>query len=80
MCLAVPGKIISIDESNQENRTARVQFGETEREISIQWLEEVNIGDYILAHVGTALCKMDEREANLTLRALHEMRQAEKEY
>jgi len=79
MCLAVPGKIISIDESNPEMKIARVKFGDAEREISIQWLEDVRIGDYILAHVGTALCKVDEEEANLTLKALREMWDAETE-
>ena len=78
MCLAVPGKVISIDENNPEMRTARVQFGEVEREISIQWLENVHIGEYILAHVGTALCKLDEKEAEQTLGALHEIWEAEK--
>jgi len=77
MCLAVPGKIISIDESNPEMRMARVKFGEAERDISVQWLEDVEAGDYILAHVGTALCKVDEKEAELTLRALREMWEAE---
>ena len=79
MCLAVPGKVISIDDSNPELRKARVRFGEVEREISIQWLDDVHTGDYILAHVGTALCKVDEKEAMLTLGVLREMRDAEKE-
>jgi hydrogenase expression/formation protein HypC len=77
MCLAVPGKVIFVDESNPEMRTARVRFGEVEREICIQWLEDVNPGDYILAHVGTALSKVDEKEARITLEALREMWEAE---
>jgi hydrogenase expression/formation protein HypC len=79
MCLAVPGKVISVDESNPDLRMARVKFGEAERDISIQWLEDVSEGDYILAHVGTALCKVDEKEAKLTLEALREMWDAEAE-
>ena len=73
MCLAVPGKILSIDESNPDLKMARVQFGEAIREICIQWVDGVVIGDYILAHVGTALNKIDEADAQYTLDALREM-------
>jgi len=73
MCLAVPGKILSIDRSNPEAPMARVQFGATIRDISIQWLNDVHVGDYIMAHVGTALSKVDEEDAKFTLDALREM-------
>jgi hydrogenase expression/formation protein HypC len=73
MCLAVPGKILSIDRSNPEAGMARVRFGATIRDISIQWLDDVQVGDYILAHVGTALSKVDEADAKFTLNALREM-------
>lgn len=73
MCLAVPGKILSIDQSNPDLKMARVQFGEAVREICIQWVDDVAIGDYILAHVGTALSKIDEADAKYTLDALREM-------
>ena len=73
MCLAVPGQIISIDDSNPEMKMAKVRFGEVIRNISIQWLNDVGIGDYILAHVGTALSKVDEADARFTLDALREM-------
>lgn len=73
MCLAVPGKILSIDRSNPDSSMARVQFGATIRDISIQWLNEVRVGDYIMAHVGTALSKVDEEDAKFTLDALREM-------
>ena len=73
MCLAVPGKILSIDTSNPDLRMAKVQFGEAVRDICIQWLPEVTVGDYILAHVGTALSKIDEEDAKFTLDALREM-------
>ncbi len=73
MCLAVPGKILSIDLRKPELKMARVQFGEAIREICIQWVDGVEIGDYILAHVGTALSKIDEADALFTLDALREM-------
>ena len=73
MCLAVPGKIISIDDSDRELRMAKVQFGEIIKDICIQWVNDLDIGDYILAHVGTALSKVDEEDARYTLDALREM-------
>ena len=73
MCLAVPGKILSIDDSDPEMKMARVQFGEAVREICIQWIDDVSVGDYILAHVGTALSKVEEADAKSTLDALREM-------
>ena len=73
MCLAVPGKVLSVDLSNPEAAMARVQFGAAIRDISIQWLGNIQVGDYILAHVGTALSKVDEEDAKFTLDALREM-------
>jgi hydrogenase expression/formation protein HypC len=79
MCLAVPGKVLSIDESNPELLMARVQFGKAIREICIQWIDDVKVGDYILAHVGTALNKIDEADAQYTLDALREMGELEQD-
>jgi len=73
MCLAVPGKILSIDESNPDLRMAKVRFGAAVRDISIQWIEDVEVGDYVMAHVGTALSKVDEEDARFTLDALRQM-------
>jgi len=73
MCLAVPGKIVSIDESNPELRMAKVNFGGVNKEICIQWLPDVKVGEYILAHVGFALNKVDEKDAEETIRILREM-------
>ncbi len=74
MCLAVPGRIISIDDSDPEMKMAKVDFDGMVTDICIQWLpEEVVTGDYILAHVGMALSRIDEEEAKLTLEALREM-------
>ncbi len=70
MCLAVPGKIISIDESNPDLKMAKVDFGGITKDVCIQWLDEIKIGDYVLVHVGFALNKIDEKEAEKTLRIL----------
>ncbi len=73
MCLAVPGQIISIDDKDPDLKMARVKFGEAIRDVCIQWLDNVKTGDYIMAHVGTALSKVDEEDARLTLESLRAM-------
>jgi len=80
MCLAVPGKVESISEGNSELRMAKVNFGGIRKDICIEWLPEVQIGDYILAHVGVALAKLDEEEAALTLQAFSDWDEAEKNH
>ena len=69
MCLAVPGKVLSIDDNNSL-RMARVDFGGIVTNICMEWLPEAGIGDYVLAHVGTALTKIEEEDAFATLEAL----------
>jgi len=70
MCLAVPGKIVSVDESNPDLRMAKVNFGGIEKDVCIQWIDDVQIGDYVLVHVGFALNKIDQKEAEKTLEIL----------
>ena len=66
MCLAVPGKILSIDDSIPELKMAKVDFGGVVKSICIEWLD-VRLGDYILAHAGMAISKIDNDEAEETL-------------
>ena len=73
MCLAVPGKIISIDETNPELKMAKVNFGGVNKNICIQWLPDVQVGEYVLAHVGFALSKINEKDAEETIKVLREM-------
>lgn len=73
MCLAVPGKITSIDESNPELKMAKVNFNGVTKDICIQWLPEVKIDEYVLVHVGFALNTIDEKDAIETLQMLKEM-------
>jgi len=72
MCLSLPGKILSIDNSS-ELRMATVDFGGVKREICVEWLPEADIGDYVLAHVGTALTVLDEQSALESIEALTEL-------
>lgn len=66
MCLAIPGKIISIDSSVPELKMAKVDFGGMVKDICIQWVE-VSEGDYVLAHAGMAISTVDEERAQETL-------------
>jgi len=73
MCLAVPGKVTSIDNSNPELKMAKVNFNGVTKDICLQWLPEVKVDDYVLVHVGFALNKIDEKDALETLQLLKEM-------
>ena len=79
MCLAVPAKIISIDESNPEMKMAKVDFGGVKKDVCVQWIEDLTPGDYVLVHVGFALNKIDEKEALETLRIFREISGLENE-
>jgi len=71
MCLAIPGKILSI--ANTEEgvmRTAKVLFGGISKETNIELVPEAKEGDYVLVHVGVALTIVDEEEAQKTLKFL----------
>jgi hydrogenase expression/formation protein HypC len=79
MCLAIPGKIVEIVDA--ENHLAKVEVGGVRRSVNIGMLDEdgVSIGDYVLIHVGFAMSKIDEREAEATLRLLHELSEYQEE-
>ena len=71
MCLAVPGLILKIEESEGE-RVARVRFGGIVRETRLDFVPEAQVGDYVLVHVGFALSRLDREEAESTFAALRE--------
>ena len=66
MCLAVPGIITSIS-SDEDLRMARVSFNGVLKDISIEWVPEAKVGDYVVVHAGSALTILDTREAEETL-------------
>ncbi len=75
MCLAVPGKVLEINKS-VDPVMAKVSFGGIEKQICLDWLPEVTVGDYVLVHVGFAISKLDEGEAMKTLQLLDELENA----
>jgi hydrogenase expression/formation protein HypC len=72
MCLAVPGKIISV-EGEDLARQARVDFGGVLKEVNLAYVPEAKIGDYVLVHVGFAISIVDEEEAAKVFGYLREM-------
>ncbi len=74
MCLAVPGKIISIDNKIDDIfRIARVSFDGVVKEVNLTMVPEAKLGDYVLVHVGSAISIVDEEEALFTLDILKKM-------
>ena len=67
MCLGVPMQVKTI-----ENEVAMCEIDGVQREASLMMLEDVKIGDYVLIHAGFAIEKIDDDEAQLTLKALRE--------
>ncbi len=74
MCLAIPGKVISLTSDFDEvNYPGKVSFGGILREVNFCFLPDVKVDDYVLVHVGVALSKVDEDEARETLKYLEQM-------
>ena len=63
MCLAVPGKILSVAGDDPLTRLGRLDFGGIIKEINLAYVPEAQIGDYVLVHVGFAITLLDEAEA-----------------
>ena len=78
MCLAIPGKIESIEYLYDGTvRMAKVSFGGIVKNASLEMLPQANIGDYVLVHVGVAISKVDEEEAAKTFEYLKEIGEIE---
>jgi hydrogenase expression/formation protein HypC len=67
MCLAIPGKVISI-----EGDRAKVDFGGVRREVNVSFVE-ASIGDYVIVHAGFAIEILDQEEAEKTLEMIREI-------
>lgn len=71
MCLGIPAQITSILPDDR----ALVNLGGITKEISLILVDDVSIGDYVIIHVGYALIKLDENEANQTLQLFAKMQE-----
>lgn len=73
MCLAIPGRILSVSDGEPIMRVGRVDFGGIVKEINLAFVPEAGVGDYVVVHVGCALTKIDPEEARRTLALLDEL-------
>jgi hydrogenase expression/formation protein HypC len=74
MCLAIPGRVLEI--VDERNRLARVDVAGVQRNVNVGLLDGVDAGDWVLIHVGFAMSKVDEEEAEATLGLLQRMGEA----
>ena len=68
MCLSIPGKVISV-----EGDMAKVSVGGAEYNASLQLLEDINPGDYVLVHTGFAIQRISKEDADETMKLLSEL-------
>lgn len=73
MCLAVPGRLLSVAGEAPLTRIGRVDFGGIVKEINLAFVPDAEVGEYVLVHVGFALTVIDESEAAQVFEHLREM-------
>ena len=73
MCLAIPGRVLSIEGDDPLMRTGRIDFGGIVKEANLAYVPEAKIGDYVIVHVGFAISIVDEEEAHRVFDYLKQM-------
>ena len=73
MCLAVPGKVVSIVGDEPLMKKGRISFGGVIKEVNLAYVPNVEVGDYVIVHVGFALSILDEEAAQKSLAEFKEM-------
>ncbi|OAB56375.1 hydrogenase assembly protein HupF [Phormidium willei BDU 130791] len=73
MCLAVPGQVLEIEGTDPLNKSGKVSFGGVVKTVSLAYVPEVEVGDYVVVHVGFALSQIDETAAKQTLADLQQI-------
>ncbi len=73
MCLAVPGKIVSITGNDPLLRSGRVNFGGIVKEVNLGYVPEAQVDDYVIVHVGFAISTVDQAEAEQVFEYLRQM-------
>ena len=76
MCLAIPGKIMTIEDEGSLFRRGKVSFGGILREVNLACVPEAKLGEYVIVHVGIAINRLDESEAARVLEYLNEIGEA----
>ncbi|MBL9168831.1 MAG: HypC/HybG/HupF family hydrogenase formation chaperone [Verrucomicrobiales bacterium] len=73
MCLAIPGKVLSIAGDEALQRAGRVSFGGILKEVNLAFVPEAEVGDYVIVHVGVAISRVDGAEAQRVFDYLGQM-------
>jgi hydrogenase expression/formation protein HypC len=73
MCLGVPGQVMQIQENDQGMTMGTVSFGGIAKEVCLAYLPDVRVGDYVIVHVGFALSRVSEEEAQEVFETLRQM-------
>lgn len=73
MCLAIPGKILSIEEFDPVSRMGQVSFGGVIKDINLAFVPDANVGDYVIVHAGIAINKLDTAIADEFLQTIHKI-------
>ena len=73
MCLAVPGRVLTVEGDDPAFRAGSVDFCGIRKTVSLAFTPEVQVGDFVLVHVGFALTRIDEEEAARTFQYLAEI-------
>jgi hydrogenase expression/formation protein HypC len=72
VCLAIPGKVLDIDTTVRPTM-GTVSFGGIRKAVCLDWVPDLKVGEYVIVHVGFAISKMNEEEAQGTLKLLEQM-------
>ena len=73
MCLAIPGKIVSISGEDPLERAGKIDFGGILKTASLAYVPDAVVGDYVIVHVGFAISRLDESEAQKIFEYLRQM-------
>jgi hydrogenase expression/formation protein HypC len=73
MCLGVPGKVLSVEMREDGMAMGRVSFGGVVKEVCLAYTPDVQVGEYVVVHVGFAISQVDEAEAQEVFRFLEQM-------
>ncbi|WP_262698413.1 MULTISPECIES: HypC/HybG/HupF family hydrogenase formation chaperone [Streptomyces] len=79
MCLAVPGRVVGIEERDG-TPMARVDFGGVVKDVCLAYLPEIEVGEYAIVHVGFAIQRLDEESALATLRLFERIGALDEEF
>ena len=73
MCLGVPGRVTRVETNEIGMTMGRVDFAGISKEVCLAYVPEAKVGDYVVVHVGFAISRIEEEEAQQVFRTLKEM-------